>query len=147
MPTWSWQHRVIALPSHWSPAEPLGFNGMSASQRCKATLIPAEQKIEQCVVHLYIAFSWRVLACLVKFPFLVLGMLCQSVTHFSAEIFQQLFNGLPWNCVQTSSVPRQWSLLTLVIPWLFLKCHCYIVDFGLDFGLDVFRTIGWIANL
>lgn len=56
MPTWSWQHRVIALPSHWNPAAPVGFNGISASQWCKATLIPAAQK--QCCAYVTVLLTF-----------------------------------------------------------------------------------------
>lgn len=62
---------------------------------------------------------------------LALGMAkldCQSTTLGQTEIFHQLWDGLPWNFVQTFMVPKVWMLLTLVIPWLFLQWH-HEVDF------------------
>lgn len=60
MPTWSGQHRVIALLSHRNPEKPLGFTWISAPQWGKATLILAALK--QCcacvTVLLTAALKW-----------------------------------------------------------------------------------------
>lgn len=58
----------------------------------------------------------------------------QDTTHFwciSPAVFLamivahrlQILDGLPWNIAPTFIVPRGWSLLTLVILWLFLLHH------------------------
>ncbi len=57
--------------------------------------------------------------------------------HFSdntVETSQQVLDGLPWNFVQTFMVTRRWTLMTLVMPWLFLQCHRLV---------NISTTIGW----
>lgn len=51
------------------------------------------------------------------------------------KIGQQLLDDFKRNLVQTFMFTRGWTLLTLVILWLFLWCHCEVKVYWMDWSL------------
>lgn len=74
-----------------------------------------------------------------KNPLVFLDGNVGSALLIQTEIFQQLFNGVPWKFVQMFIVPTRWILMTLVIPqqWNISTSTRWVGFFKFNFGVDM----------